>query len=63
MSKDLKTDHKFLERLKSAAAKPVSIAEIRKQRVSFVYGNLPADSSMTRQQVRVTLERLEGVAG
>lgn len=62
MQHEPKTDQQLLERLHTAAKQPMSNEELRKQRVSFVYGNLPADSSMTRHQVMVTLDRLEGVA-
>lgn len=62
MPHEPKTDQQLLERLHDAAKRPVSSEELRKQRVSFVYGNMPADSSMTRHQVRVALERLEGAA-
>lgn len=62
MPNEPKTDKVLLEQLKSAAKQPVSSEMIRNQRVSFVFGNLPADSSMTRHQVRAALERLEGQA-
>lgn len=62
MQHEPKTDQQLLERLHMAAKQPMSNEELRKQRVSFVYGNLPADSSMTRHQVMATLDRLEGVA-
>ena len=51
MFKNLKTDPEISERLRKAATKKLSSEEIQKQRVSFVFGNMPASSSVTRQQV------------
>jgi hypothetical protein len=62
MPNEPKTERALLERLTAAAKKGVSTEEVRRQRVSFVYGNLPDKSPMTRHQVAEALERLEGAA-
>lgn len=51
MFKTLKTDPKISDRLKQAATKELSSEELKKQRISFVFGNMPANSGVTRQQV------------
>jgi hypothetical protein len=56
-----KTDHALLERLRQAATRQVSGHELREQRVSFVYGNLPKGVTMTRDQVRKRLDQMDGV--
>lgn len=60
MQTQLKTDQALLERLKAAASHKMSREEVMRQRLSFVYGNMPIDSEMTRPQVREALARLEG---
>ncbi|WP_428062058.1 hypothetical protein [Brevundimonas sp.] len=60
MQAQLKTDQALLDRLKVAASHKMTREEVSRQRLSFVYGNMPIDSVMTRQQVSDALERLEG---
>lgn len=60
MQAQLKTDQALLERLRAAASHKMSREEVMRQRLSFVYGNMPIDSEMTRPQVREALARLEG---
>jgi uncharacterized lipoprotein YmbA len=60
MPNEPKTDVALLERLRNAAKHEMSRAEVERQRASFVFGNLPRDSAMTRHQVEVALARLEG---
>lgn len=43
-------------RMVNAAKQSLSIDEIREQRLSFVMGMLPHDSTMTREDVRKLLE-------
>ncbi|MEN5168105.1 hypothetical protein ABE444_00905 [Brevundimonas pondensis] len=62
MKSQLTTDAVLLERLKAAAAYKMSRDEIQRQRSSFVFGNMPFDSSMTRPQVVEALAILEGEA-
>lgn len=62
MPNEPKTDLALLERLRIAASREMTPEEVRRQRVSFVYGNLPDSSSMTRHEVEAALARLEGDA-
>lgn len=62
MPNEPKTDGKLLERLQRAAQHEMTVDELRRQRVSFVYGNLPENSPMTKNQVEAALARLEGEA-
>ena len=62
MDNQPKTDPGLLERLHKAAKHQMTSEEVRAQRVSFVYGNLPHDSTLTRHQVAEAIERLEGAA-
>lgn len=60
MTNELKTDDKLLKRLSKAASEPVTKDEIAKQRVSFVYGNLPTNSTITRERVAKKIKMNEG---
>lgn len=60
MPEQPKTDPKLIERLEQAAKHDMTPAEIRRQRVSFVYGNLPHEHPMTKLQVAAAIARLEG---
>lgn len=55
-----KTDDVLIEQLRASAAKPVTKEELARQRVSFVYGNLPADSTITRAKVEERIKANEG---
>ena len=55
-----KTDARFIERLQRAAQHQMSAEEIRQQRTSFVYGNMPRHSTMTKRDVAHALARLDG---
>lgn len=59
----LTTDQTLLERLYSAASRGVSAGERRHQRVSFVYGNLPKGSTVTKQQVEKALDEMDKLDG
>lgn len=63
MPTNLVTDSALLERLAAAAKRQVSAAESRQQRLSFVYGNLPRGSNMTKHQVERALEKLDRLEG
>lgn len=63
MPTNLKTDEGLLGRLNAAARRGVSVEERRQQRLSFVYGNLPKGSSMSKMQVEKALERLDALEG
>ena len=56
----LKTNARLIERLQESASKPVTKEELARQRVSFVYGNLPADSTITRERVAEKIKMNEG---
>ena len=48
-----------LERLLAAALEAqITDEELQEQRVSFVYGNAPADSDITRESARRAVERM-----
>ena len=40
-----------LERLKQAAGRPMTKNEFLEQRISWVYGNLPSNSTIPREEV------------
>lgn len=63
MPTNLVTDSGLLERLSAAAKRGVSPAERRQQRLSFVYGNLPKGSAMSKHEVERALERLDAMEG
>lgn len=60
MPNDLKTDQALLQRLEAAAHREVGREELLRQRVSFIYGNLPEESTITRHQIEERLERFAG---
>ncbi len=60
MIASLKTDADLIERLRESASKPVTKEELARQRVSFVYGNLPSDSAITRDRVARKIKENEG---
>jgi hypothetical protein len=62
MPTDLKTDSGLLERLALAATRQISRDELHEQRVSFIYGNLPEGSTITREHIEEVLAKIEGEA-
>lgn len=60
MPTKIDTDPALLQRLAAAAKHPASGSQLRKQRVSFIYGNLPQDSTITRDDIRRELETING---
>jgi hypothetical protein len=54
------SDRALLDRLRHAAKHEMTMDELRRQRVSFVYGNLPENSPMTKHEVGAALARLDG---
>ena len=40
-----------IERLKQATRRRMTKSELLEQRISWVYGNLPSDSTITREEV------------
>jgi hypothetical protein len=57
---DLKTKESTLRALEKATRTPITPAEIRDQRLSFIMGSLDTDSPMTRAQVQQILAEQEG---
>lgn len=55
-----KTSEELLRRLQEAAKRTLTKDELHRQRVSFIYGNLPDDSPITRNQIESVLARSEG---
>lgn len=60
MPTDIKTDETLLARLRDLAGKPLSVAELRAQRVSFIMGGMSKESHVTRAQVEEMLDHFEG---
>lgn len=60
MPKDIKTDSNLLRRLHTARG--LTSEQLRQQRISFIYGALPGDSTITRAQIEKTLDAAEGRA-
>lgn len=57
----LRSDDRLIARMRESAAKPVTKSQMERQQISFVYGNLPSDSTITREQVMQRLKMNEGV--
>ncbi len=49
------------KKLKESASKPMTKAEKREQRISWVYGNLPFRSKLSREDVARMIDEKEGV--
>jgi hypothetical protein len=60
--KSIYTDPELLERLRLAAQRPMTREEVREQKISWVLGNLPFDSAVTRDEVEAAIVRHEGYA-
>lgn len=58
---DKKIDDKGLgEKLKKVAGQPMSKDEMLKQRISFVYGQLPVKHNFTREEVEKRIRERQG---
>jgi hypothetical protein len=56
---DIKENPKLQEALKTARQRPVTDEELREQRISFAFGNAPADADyITKESVRRASERI-----
>ncbi len=55
-----KTDKGLLKRLQESTKKPPTKEQLHRQRVSFVFGNLPNNSTLTRDQVAKKIRMNEG---
>ena len=55
----LPADPELLELLKASRNKPVTEVELREQRISFAFGNAPADAQfITKDSVRKASEHI-----
>ena len=59
---ELRTNAKLLTELHFALSKKQSAQDILEQRVSFVFGSLGSDSSVTRDRIRQVIVQQDGVA-
>jgi hypothetical protein len=56
---NIKVDRDLQELLEAAKHKPISENDLREQRISFAYGNAPANSkSITKDSVRKTSQHI-----
>lgn len=56
----LQTEKTLIKRLKESTKRPITKEELAEQRVSFVYGNLPGKSTITRERVAKRIKNNEG---
>ena len=54
------TDPELIERLRKAASREMTADEIHAQKVSWVYGQLPHDSEITKDQVDIIIRNMDG---
>ena len=60
MISNLKTSSELLRKIKEAANKPMTSAEIKEQRVSFIVGSIDPDNGVSRERVKEILAEQEG---
>jgi hypothetical protein len=60
MATETRTDEALVRRLEAAAQGEMTKEEVHAQRVSFAYGNMPQDSSVSRAQVEAVIARIDG---
>lgn len=59
MPTSITTDPALIERLRQTANKPLTAEQKLRRRVSFIYGALPTDSTITREQIEEILAKGE----
>lgn len=59
MPDDIQTDARLIERMKNSG-RFVTREQLRRQRVSYIMGSLPQDSTITRREIERILEQNEG---
>lgn len=59
MTTSITTDPALLEKLRRSADKPLTAEQRLRRRVSFIYGALPTDSTITHQQIEEILAKGE----
>lgn len=58
-SGEIKTDPELLKALEASKQKPVTEQELKEQRISFAFGNAPADAkNITKDSVRHTAQNI-----
>jgi hypothetical protein len=57
---NLQTDSRLLKALEEASLKKLTHAEILAQRISFVFGSMKSDSTVTRDRVKEVIVQQEG---
>ncbi|MDX2210080.1 MAG: hypothetical protein SFV20_06945 [Sphingopyxis sp.] len=60
MPQNIATDASLLAKLAAASRVALTREQLRRQRVSFIYGSLPKESTITRQQIENVLSKSEG---
>jgi hypothetical protein len=62
MPKPIQSRADLVSRLREGTGQEVTSEQLDEQKVSFIYGNLPASSSITRDQVAARIVRARLVA-
>jgi hypothetical protein len=57
----IETNKILIEALKSATSRKLTAKELLEQRVSFIYGSLKSNSSITKEEVRKAIKKQEGI--
>lgn len=58
-SGEIKTDPELLKALEASKQKPVTEQDLQEQRISFAFGNAPADAkNITKDSVRHTSQHI-----
>ena len=60
MPNDIRTDEAFLARLRKAAATAMTGDQLRAQRISFIHGSMPHESTLSRDEIEQALDKHEG---
>jgi hypothetical protein len=55
---DIQADPELLRMLEATRNTPVTEAEFREQRISFAFGNAPANAKSTKESVRQAAEHI-----
>lgn len=56
----LKTDQNLIDAMKVSASKKLNYKEMLEQRISYVYGSMGHNSTVTKDQVRHVILELQG---
>lgn len=60
MPDNIQTDAALLARLRKAASMSMTSDQLRRQRISFIHGNMPHESTMSRDEIEQALDKHEG---